>query len=92
MSQPIDVDMFGFEYSFQFRSSGTIFGGKLVTIEATREDAEKRFASKLKLECIKQEDIISTSLNVKIFPKESQKDWRRPGIIHFEADPIPSNK
>ena len=47
-SQPIDVNMFGFEYSFEFRSVGSIFYGKLTTIEANREDADKRFASKLK--------------------------------------------
>ena len=87
-SQPIDVNMFGFEYSFEFRSVGSIFSGKLTTIEANREDADKRFASKLKKECIDQEDVISTVCKVKIFSKEAQKDWRRPGIIHFEAEPI----
>ena len=91
-SQPIDVDMFGFEYSFTFRSVGAVFSGKLTTIEANREDADKRFASKLKRECIDEKDVISTVCKVKVFSKEAQKDWCRPGIINFEAEPILTQK
>ena len=88
-SAPVNTDFFKYEYSVLFKSIGVLFSIKLITVEHDREAADKRLASKLKKECINEEDLVSTSCIVTTFEEPVPKPWRYyAGIIYFNSEPV----
>lgn len=87
-SAPVSTDVFKYEYSILFKSMGVLFSINLITVEYSREDADKRLAWKLKREAIKEEDLISVDCQVKIFDKPIPKHRYNTGIIYFNSEPV----
>ena len=87
-STPINIDVFRYEYSVLFKSMGALFSINLITVEHSREDADKRLAWKLNKECIKQEDIVSKDCEVKTFELPIPDHYRNVGIIYFNSEPV----
>lgn len=87
-SAPVNIDIFRYEYSVLFRSMGALFSINLITVEHNREDADKRLAWKLKKECIKEEDLVSTACTVKTFEEPVPKHYYNTGIIYFNSEPV----
>ena len=87
-SAPVSTDIFSYEYAILFKSTGVLFSINLVTVEHSREDADKRLAWKLKRECIKQEDIVSQNCEVKTFEQPIPDHYRNTGIIYFNSEPV----
>ena len=87
-STPVNIDVFHYEYSVLFKSTGTLFSIKLITVEHNREEADKRLKWKLKKEAIKEEDLISVDCQVKAFDKPIPKHWYNTGIIYFNSEPV----
>ena len=87
-SAPVSTDIFKYEYSILFKSIGVLFSINLITVEHSREDADKRLAWKLKKEYIKQEDIVSKNCEVKTFEQPIPDNYRNTGIIYFNSEPV----
>ena len=87
-SAPVSTNVFKYEYSILFKSIGALFSINLITVEHSREDADKRLAWKLKKECIKQEDIVSNNCEVKTFEQPIPDNYRNTGIIYFNSEPV----
>ena len=87
-SAPVRTDVFEYEYSILFKSMGDLFSINLITVEHSREDADKRLAWKLKKECIKQEDIVSVNCEVKTLEQPIPDHYRNTGIIYFNSEPV----
>lgn len=87
-SAPVNIDIFRYEYEVLFRSMGALFSIKLITVEHDREAADKRLASKLKKECIKEEDLVSVSCTTKTFEEPMPKHYYNTGIIYFNSEPL----
>ena len=87
-SAPVNIDIFNFEYEVLFKSMGALFSIKLITVEHNREAADKRLAWKLKKECIKEGDLVSTACTVGTFEEPVPKHYYNTGIIYFNSEPV----
>ena len=87
-SAPVNIDIFCYEYEVLFSSMGALFSIKLITVEHNREAADKRLHWKLKKECIKEEDLVSTACTVGTFEEPVPKHYYNTGIIYFNSEPV----